>query len=75
MTTAKFEVEKLDGQNSFSLWHINMQSMTNKFGGRGAINIIQGGIAELKEKAQTTILLSLSDEALREVVIEETAHE
>jgi hypothetical protein len=62
MTTAKFEVEKLDSQNSFSLWHINMRSMTNKFGCRGAINIIQGGIAELEEKAQiTTILLSLKE--------------
>jgi hypothetical protein len=27
MVTAKFEVEKFDGQNSFSLWRLKMQAL------------------------------------------------
>jgi hypothetical protein len=72
MATAKFEVEKFDGQNSFSLWRIKNWALLRQQGlakileppkeiiGIKAIEEI-GEYAELKEKAHSAILLSLSD--------------
>ena len=84
MATVKFEVEKFDGHNSFSLWHIKMQALLRQQGlakvlkpqeekknGITAIDeIVERG--ELEEKAHNIILLSLSDGVLREVADEET---
>jgi hypothetical protein len=67
MATVKYEVEKFDGHNSFSLWLIK--------------KILDGEVPstssmeerkELEEKAHNAILLSLSDGVLREVVDEKT---
>jgi hypothetical protein len=84
MATAKFEVEKFDGQNSFSLWRIKMrallrqqglakvlESQEEKIGITTFDEIVKHG--ELEEKAHNIILLSLSDGVLREVADEETA--
>jgi hypothetical protein len=83
MATAKFEIEKFDGQNSFSLWRIKMRALLRQQGlakvlepqeekiGISAIDeILERG--ELEEKAHSMILLSLSDGVLREVADEET---
>jgi hypothetical protein len=83
MATAKFEIEKFDGQNSFSLWRIKMRALLRQQGlakvlepqeekiGISAIDeIMERG--ELEEKAHNIILLSLSDGVLREVADEET---
>jgi hypothetical protein len=83
MATAKFEIEKFDGQNSFSLWRIKMRALLRQQGltkvlepqeekiGISAIDeIVERG--ELEEKAHSMILLSLSDGVLREVADEET---
>jgi hypothetical protein len=83
MATAKFEVEKFDGQNSFSLWRIKMRALLRQQGlvkvlePRGKIGIsaideiVERGELEEK-KAHSIILLSLSDGVLREVADEET---
>jgi hypothetical protein len=80
---AKFEVEKFDGQNSFSLWRIKMQALLRQQGltkilepskeiiGIKAIEEIEE-YAELEEKAHNAILLFLSNGVLREVADEET---
>jgi hypothetical protein len=83
MTIAKFEVEKFDNQNSFSLSRIEMRALLRQQGlekvlepqeekiGITAIDeIVECG--ELEEKAHNVILLSLLDGVLREVVDEET---
>jgi hypothetical protein len=79
MASAKFEVEKFDGQNSFSLWRIKMRALLRQ---QGLAKILDGKApstssseksAELEEKAHSSILLSLSDGVLREVADEETA--
>jgi hypothetical protein len=84
MTTAKFEVEKFDGHNSFSLWRIKMRALLRQQGLAKVLEsqeekidiktfdeIVKHG--ELEEKAHSIILLSLSDGVLREVANEETA--
>jgi hypothetical protein len=85
MTTAKFEVEKFDDQNSFSLWRIKMQALLRQ---QGLAKILEppeeiNGIkvieeireyAELEEKAHSAILMSISNGVLREVANEETAN-
>jgi hypothetical protein len=83
MATAKFEIEKFDGQNSFSLWHIKMRALLRQQGlakvlepqeekiGISAIDEILER-RELEEKAHNMILLSLSNGVLREVADEET---
>jgi hypothetical protein len=77
-TTGKFEVEKFDGQNSFSLWRIKMQALLRQ---QGLVKILDGEVPstsstkerkELEEKAHSIILLSLKDGVLREVTDEET---
>ena len=81
MASAKFEVEKFDGQNSFSLWRIKMRALLRQ---QGLAKILDGKMpstsskeerAKLEEKAHNLILLSLSDGVLREVADEETAVE
>lgn len=79
MASAKFEVEKFDGQNSFSFWRIKMRALLRQ---QGLAKILDGKApstssseksVELEEKAHSSILLSLSDGVLREVADEETA--
>jgi len=78
MTTAKFEVEKFDGHNSFSLWRLKMRALLRQ---QGLAKILNGEVPststeemkEFDEKAYSAILLSLSNGVLREVADEETA--
>jgi hypothetical protein len=79
MASAKFEVKKFDGQNSFSLWRIKMRALLQQ---QGLAKILDGKMpstsskeecAKLEEKAHNLILLSLLDGVLREVADEETA--
>jgi hypothetical protein len=78
MTTAKFEVEKFDGHNSFSLWLLKMRALLRQ---QGLAKILNGEVPststeemkEFDEKAYSAILLSLSNGVLREVADEETA--
>ena len=72
MTTAKYEVEKFDGQNRFNIWR-------NKIRQQGLAKILDGKVPsteerkELKEKDHSSIFLSLSNGVLREVINEEIA--
>jgi hypothetical protein len=78
MATAKFEVEKFNGQNSFSLWRLKMRALLRQ---QGLAKILDDDVSststedmkEFDEKAHSAILLSLSDGVLREVADEETA--
>jgi hypothetical protein len=78
MATEKFEVEKFDGQNSFSLWRLKMRALLRQ---QGLAKILDGKVPststkemkEFDEKAHSAILLSLLDGVLREVADEETA--
>jgi hypothetical protein len=64
MATAKFEVEKFDGQNSFSLWRLKMRALLQQ---QGLAKIFYGKVLstsakemkELDEKTHSAILLSL----------------
>jgi hypothetical protein len=78
MATAKFEVEKFDGYNSFSLWRIKMRALLRQ---QGLAKILDGEVLstssmeerkKLEEKSHSIILFSFSDEVLREVTNEET---
>jgi hypothetical protein len=63
MATAKFEVEKFDGQNSFNLWRLKMRALLQQ----GLAKIFYGKVPstsakemkELDEKTHSAILLSL----------------
>jgi len=76
MVTTKFEVEKFDGQNNFSLWCIKMRALLQQ----GLAKIWDGKMPststeemkELEEKSHSAILMSLLDAVLREVADEET---
>jgi hypothetical protein len=78
MATAKFEIEKFDGQNNFSLWRLKMRALLRQ---QGLTKILDDEVPststeemkEFDEKAHSTILLSLSDGVLREDADEETA--
>ena len=78
LAIAKFEVEKFDGQNSFSLWRIKMKALLRQ---QGLSKVLEVSISEdspapskeEEEKVHSAILLSLSDGVLREVADEETA--
>jgi len=75
MATAKFEEEKFDGQNSFSLWRLKMRALLRQ---QGLAKIFYGEVPsilmkELDEKAHSAILLSFSDGILKDVTDEETA--
>ena len=75
---AKFEVEKFDGQNSFSLWRIKIKALLRQ---QSLLKVLEVLVSEdspapskeEEEKVHSTILLSLSDGVLREVADEETA--
>jgi hypothetical protein len=78
MATAKFEIQKFNGQNSFSLWQIKMRALLRQ---QGLANIFDSEVPltssteemkELEEKAHSPILLSLLDGVLKEVTDEET---
>ncbi|KAB1211558.1 Retrovirus-related Pol polyprotein from transposon TNT 1-94 [Morella rubra] len=82
---AKFEVEKFDGENSFSLWRIKMRALLRQqglaeilddkapiWGNEEDSSKAKEEFAALEEKAHSAIMLSLSDGVLRDVTDEET---
>ncbi|KAF7829260.1 putative rhamnogalacturonate lyase B isoform X3 [Senna tora] len=78
---AKFEIEKFNGNNDFSLWHVKMRALLVQ---QGLLKALEGKEAlptelsnqekdDLLERALSTILLSLADDVLREVADEKSA--
>ena len=78
---AKYEIEKFNGKNDFSLWHVKMLSLLVQQGLLRALkgkDYLPAQLSEeekedLLEHTQGAIQLSLADEVLREVVEEKTA--
>ena len=81
LSATRFEIEKFNGKNDFSLWHVKMHSLLVQ---QGLWKALKGKNAspatlsneekeDLLEWAHSAILLSLGDEVLREIVDEETA--
>ena len=81
MSTSKFEVERFDGKNDFSLWRSKMMAHLGNLGYEEAlkkeseISIKLENKEDVLKKAKNTIILSLSDQVLRKVVKEKTAYE
>ncbi|KAH7576242.1 hypothetical protein JRO89_XS01G0021000 [Xanthoceras sorbifolium] len=78
MATAKFDVEKFNGENDFSLWRVKMlvhQGLAKALKGKDALpkSMSDKDKDDILEKAHSAILLSLDDEILREVSEEDTA--
>ncbi|XP_048420834.1 receptor kinase-like protein Xa21 [Pyrus x bretschneideri] len=79
--SVKYDIEKFNGRNDFSLWRVKMRAVLVQ---QGLLKALQGvealpqdWSAEEKEdalnRAHSAIMLSLSDEVLREVDNETTA--
>ena len=72
MSVPKFEVEKFDGSNDFSLWKLKLQALLDQQGLAMALEgkdkLPESLSAEKKEevmiKARSTIQLSLADNVL-----------
>ncbi|PKU65892.1 Retrovirus-related Pol polyprotein from transposon TNT 1-94 [Dendrobium catenatum] len=82
MSMQMFDIDKFNGGNDFSLWQIKIKSLQVHQGLANAIseeNIVavtdKVRAREMQLKAYSTILLSLGDEVLREVVEEDSALE
>jgi len=71
--STKFEVEKFNDQNSFSLSHIKMHALLRQHGlakildGEARSTSSQEEIAELKDKTHSAILLSLLDKIKKKI--------
>ena len=81
MSSAKFDLEKFNGENDFSLWRLKMKALLVH---QGLAKALEGrdklpqGLTDIQknkilEKAHSAILLCLGDEVLREVSEENTA--
>ncbi|KAH9782240.1 hypothetical protein KPL71_008811 [Citrus sinensis] len=83
--TNKVDLEKFTGQNDFNMWRIKMKALLITQGLGDAIDpVIKSGnaeasssrtpeqMAEIDKKARSTIILSLGDSVIREVVKEKT---
>ena len=74
MSTSKFEVERFDSRNDFSLWRAKMMAHLGNLGYEEAlkkeseISIKLENKEDVLKKAKNTIILSLSDQALRKDV-------
>ena len=79
MAFAKFEIEKFDGSNSFSLWRIKMRAYLRQQGvakildAEAAAGLPKEKVLDMEERAHSAIQLCLADSVLREVCDEETA--
>ncbi len=81
MASHKFDIEKFNGSNDFTLWKVKMRAILVQQGcavaidgeGRLPENLKAEERAEILAKAHSAILLSLTDEVLREVVDETSA--
>lgn len=80
MASPKFEIEKFDGANDFNLWKVKVEALLGQQSCQSAITA-EGVPADwdparrtnAETKAHSTILLSLSDNVLREVIDKKTA--
>ncbi|EOY34202.1 Uncharacterized protein TCM_041944 [Theobroma cacao] len=80
-SSTKYEIEKFNGRNDFSLWCVKMCALLVQQGLLKALkekehllsNLSNGEKDNLMEKAHSAILLALSDEVIREVTDEESA--
>ena len=81
LSTTRFEIEKFNRKNNFSLWRVKMRALLVQQGLWKALkgkNALPATLSDeekenLLEQAHSAILLSLGDEVLREIVDEETA--
>nr|CAD1818064.1 unnamed protein product [Ananas comosus var. bracteatus] len=79
--TTKFEIQKFDRTNSFTLWQVKMRAVLTQQGLQKALlgkekmpdSLTAEQKEEIDDKALTAIQLCLSDEVLREVLDEKTA--
>lgn len=80
-TVTKFDIEKLDGKISFSIWKVQMKAVLTQNGLKRALDgkskkpesMTEEQWQELDEKALSAIQLCLAKEVLREVIHEESA--
>ncbi|RVW57769.1 Retrovirus-related Pol polyprotein from transposon TNT 1-94 [Vitis vinifera] len=81
MSSQKFEVEKFNGSNDFTLWKLKMKALlvqqkcAQAIEGEEAlpVGLTAAEKEEVVSRAHSAILLSLADEVLREVADETTA--
>ena len=81
LSATRFEIDKFNGKNDFSLWRVKMRALLVQKGlwkalkGKDALpaTLSDEGKEDLLERAHSAILLSLGDEVLREIVDKETA--
>ncbi|KAL6327528.1 hypothetical protein AAG906_021615 [Vitis piasezkii] len=81
MSSQKFEVEKFNGSNDFTLWKLKMKALLVQLKCAQAIEgeeklpvgLTAAEKEEVVSRAHSAILLSLADEVLREVADETTA--
>ena len=78
---AKFEIDKFNGKNDFSLWRVKMRALLVQQGlwkalkGKDALPAMLSDEEkeDLLVQAHSAIQLTLADEVLREIVDEDTA--
>ena len=81
MGSTRFDIEKFNGDNDFSLWRIKMKALLVHQGVEDALagesklpaTLTDKEKKEMMSKAHSLIILSLGDEVLREVAGETTA--
>ncbi|KAL4632089.1 hypothetical protein ACB092_04G026400 [Castanea dentata] len=81
LSATRFEIEKFNGKNDFSLWRVKMRTLLVPQGlwkalkGKKALPAMLSSEEkeDLLEWAHNAILLSLGDEVLKEIVDEEIA--
>ena len=82
MAATRYDIEKVDGQNDFSLWRIKMKALPRNLGLEEALDEekaipdtlteeqktkIRKQRKEINKKAFNTLILSLGEKVLREV--------
>ena len=80
LSATRFEIDKFNGKNDFSLWRVKMRALLVQKGlwkalkGKDALpaTLSDEGKEDLLERAHSAILLSLGDEVPRETVDEDT---
>ena len=81
LSATRFEIEKFNKKNDFSLWRVKMRALLVQQGlwkalkGKNAlpVTLSKEEKEDLLERAHSAIMLSLRDEVLREIVDEEIA--
>ncbi|GJU17302.1 hypothetical protein Tco_1145268 [Tanacetum coccineum] len=78
MTGTKFDIEKFDGNNDFTLWHVRMKALLEQHGLAAALKELPAAIIAaydnvIQKKAFSALILCLGDRVLREITKETTA--